>query len=269
MTEPLTNYNMIVLDQNLKNNSYVSLANTNVIRNAEKDENFYTANVTSFETLVKTGNQLYSVSATANLSQKYHTDSTELGHAIDFNIGKTGGAFRTDYNLSLMSDTYDPNDMGYVRRNNELEHSVDFSYNVYEPKGSLMMQRYSLEFAYNQLYNPRAFTSSAIELGSMIVFMNYWSLSLDAVVTPWGENDYYEPRTDDMSIYYHRSPGMMVGFRGDTDRSKKLYAELNMGYGINSSEYKQRGYEMVCAGFVQDRKEIFNRLFLCHGSYVK
>ncbi|MCK7531070.1 MAG: DUF5916 domain-containing protein [Marinilabiliales bacterium] len=80
MTEPLTNYNMIVLDQNLKNNSYVSLANTNVIRNAEKDENFYTANVTSFETLVKTRNQLYSVSATANLSQKYHTDSTELGH---------------------------------------------------------------------------------------------------------------------------------------------------------------------------------------------
>ncbi|MCK7531069.1 MAG: DUF5916 domain-containing protein [Marinilabiliales bacterium] len=105
-----------------------------------------------------------------------------MATAVDFNIGKTGGAFRTDYNLSLMSDTYDPNDMGYIRRNNELEHSVDFSYNVYEPKGSLMMQRYSLDFSYNQLYNPRAFTSSAIELGSMIVFMNYWSLSLDAMV---------------------------------------------------------------------------------------
>ena len=243
MTEPLTNYNMIVLDQNLKNNSYVSLANTNVIRNAEKDENFYTANVTSFETLVRTRNQLYSVSATANLSQKYYTDSTDLGHAIDFNIGKTGGAFRTDYNLSLMSDTYDPNDMGYVRRNNELENSLDFSYNVYEPKGNLMMQRYSLDFSYNQLYNPRVFTSSEIELGSMIVFMNYWSLSLDAMMTPWGENDYYEPRTYDMSRYYYRSPGLWVGFRGDTDRSKKLYAEMNVGYGINSSEYNQSGYE--------------------------
>lgn len=243
LTEPLTNYNMIVFDQNLKNNSYVSLANTNVIRNAEKDENFYTANVTSFETLVKTKDQLYSVAATANLSQKYYKDSTDLGHAVAFNIGKTGGVFRTDYNLSLMSDTYDPNDMGYIRRNNELEHSLDFSYNVYEPKGNLMQQRYSLDLSYDQLYKPRAFTSSAIELGSMIVFMNYWSLSIDALVTPWGENDYYEPRTDDMTRYYFRSPGLMVGARADTDRSKKLYAELNLGYGINSSEYDQRLYE--------------------------
>ncbi len=242
LTEPLTNYNMIVFDQNLKNNSYVSLANTNVIRNAEKDENFYTANVTSFETLVKTKDQLYSAAATANLSQRYYTDSTDLGHAIDFNIGKTGGVFRTDYNLSLMSDKYDPNDMGYIMRNNELEHSVDFSYNVFEPKGTLMMQRYSLDFSYEQLYKPRAFTSSAAELNSMIVFMNYWSLSVDAMVTPWGENDYFEPRTDDMSMYYFRSPGFMIGVRGDTDKSKKLYAELNVEYGNNSSDYDQRGY---------------------------
>jgi hypothetical protein len=243
LTEPLTNYNMIVFDQNLKNNSYVSLANTNVIRNAEKDENFYTANVSSFETLIKSKDQLYSVAATTNLSQKYFTDSTDLGHAIDFNIGKTGGVFRTDYNLSLMSATYDPNDMGYIRRNNELEHSVDFSYNVFEPRGNLMMQRYSLEFSYEQLYKPRVFTQSEIELNTMIVFMNYWSLSVDAGITPWGEHDYFEPRTDDMSVYYFRSPGMLIGFRGDTDRSKKLYAELNMGYGINSSEYGQRLYE--------------------------
>ena len=245
MTEPLTNYNMIVFDQNLKNNSYVSLVNTSVIRNAEKDENFYTANVTSFETLVKTKDQLYSVAATANLSQKYFTDSTGLGHAIDFNIGKTGGVFRTDYNLSLMSDTYDPNDMGYIRRNNELEHSVDFSYNVFEPKGNLMMQRYSLEVSYDQLYKPRAFTKSTVELNNMIVFMNYWSLSVDAGITPWGENDYFEPRTDDMSMYYFKAPGYLIGFRGDTDRSKKLYAELRLGYGNNSSEYDQQLYELA------------------------
>lgn len=243
LTEPLTNYSMIVFDQNLKNNSYVSLANTSVIRNAEKDENFYTANVSSFETLIKSKDQLYSIAATANLSQKYFTDSTGLGHAIDFNIGKTGGVFRTDYNLSLMSDTYDPNDMGYIRRNNEMEHSFDFSYNVFEPKGNLMMQRYSLEFSYEQLYKPRVYTQAAIELNTMIVFMNYWSLSFDAGITPWGENDYFEPRTDDMSVYYFRSPGLLIGFRADTDRSKKLYAEVNMGYGINSSEYDQSLYE--------------------------
>jgi hypothetical protein len=141
-----------------------------------------------------------------------------------------------------MSDNYDPNDMGYIMRNNELEHSVDFSYNVFEPKGRLMMQQYSVDFSYNQLYKPRVFTSLFVEMNSMIVFMNYWSLSLDALVTPRGENDYFEPRTDDMSMYYFRSPGLLIGFRGDTDKSKKLYAEMSVDYGINSSEYDQRGY---------------------------
>jgi hypothetical protein len=78
----------------------------------------------------------------------------------------------------------------------------------------------------------------------MIVFMNYWSLSLEVMTSPWGENDYFEPRTDDMSKYYRRPPGFLIGFRGDTDRSKKLYAELRLGYGDNSSEYDQQYYDL-------------------------
>ena len=42
MTDPLTNYNVFVLDQTLRNNSYISLTNTNVTR----DGNWYDANVT-------------------------------------------------------------------------------------------------------------------------------------------------------------------------------------------------------------------------------
>jgi hypothetical protein len=42
LTSPLTNYNIVVLDQALKNNSSVSLVNTNVTR----DGHFYDANVT-------------------------------------------------------------------------------------------------------------------------------------------------------------------------------------------------------------------------------
>lgn len=244
-TEPVTNYNMIVLDQTLKNNSYVSLANTNVIRAANKDENFYTANVTSFETLLKTNNKLYSVSGSAALSQKYYaSDQTGLGHSLNFNIGKTGGNFRTDYNFSLISDTYDPNDMGYLRNNNELGHSIDFSYNTYEPSGHLMSTGNSIELTYKQLFSPRAYTSASIELSSMVILMNYWSLSLEAAIMPWGEDDYFEPRTPDMSMFYHRPAALMIGYRGDTDRSKKLYAEVEAAYYTSWSEYDQHGYEL-------------------------
>lgn len=243
MTEPLTNYNMVVLDQTLNNDSYVSLANTNVMRAAGKDENYYTANVTAVEALIKTRNRLYSASASAALSQKYYSDADAgLGHSVSLNIGKTGGKFRTDYNLSAVSDSYDPNDMGYLRRNNELEHSLDFSYNTYEPRGSIMSTRSSVDLNYDQLYNPRAFTSASVRLREMIILMNYWSFSVDMQITPWGEDDYFEPRTLDMSKYYHRPAAFEAGFRGDTDKSKKFYAEIQGGYFKSWSEYNQHGF---------------------------
>ena len=243
MIEPLTNYNMVVLDQSLKNNSYVSFSNTNVIRAAEKDENFYTANVTNLQTLLKTNNKLYSVSGRRHLSQKYFAGTdTDLGHSLSFNAGKTGGAFRADYNFSMMSDRYDPNDMGYLRRNNELGHSLDFSYNTYEPFGNIMSTRNSVELNYEQLFSPREFTSAGIEAGSMIILINYWSLSLDAEIMPWGENDYFEPRRRDMSIFYHRPAAMQFGFRGDTDKSKKLYVEAQMEYFNSWSDYDAKGF---------------------------
>ncbi len=244
MTEPVTNYNMIVLDQTLKNDSYISIANTNVIRAAEKDVNYYTANVTSFEGLLKTRNRLYSVSGGASLSRKFYSESpTGKGHSLNFNIGKTGGKFRTDYNFSLYSDTYDPNDMGYLRNNNNIRHSLDISYNTFEPVGKIMTSRNSVEIDYSRLFSPGAYTLTEIELSSMLVLMNYWSLSLNMDITPWGENDYFEPRTADMSMYYHRPASFTAGFRGDTDRSKKLYAEVNAGYGRAWSDYGQSGFQ--------------------------
>jgi len=47
LTQPLSNYNLLVLDQSLRNNSYISLINSNVYRDAPKDEDNYTANVTA------------------------------------------------------------------------------------------------------------------------------------------------------------------------------------------------------------------------------
>jgi hypothetical protein len=244
MTEPLTNYNIIVFDQTLKNNSYISFANTNVIRDAEKDSNYYTANVTSLKTLLKTPNQLYSISASAALSQKYYSSAaTDLGHSINLNIGRTGGKFRTDYNFLILSDIYDPNDMGYLRKNNEIGHSLGFSYNTYQPSGRMMSTHSSIEFNYEQLFRPRAYVLASIEADGRIVFMNYWSLWLHADVTPWGEDDYFEPRTEDMSMFYHRPSALDIGFRGDTDRSKKFCVEVDAGYFRSWSEYGQKGFD--------------------------
>ena len=89
LTGPFTNYNMIVVDQSLKNNSYVSFVNTNVRRNAEKDDYYYTANVTATDFRIQDRSRQYSISGKAALSQKYYDNAdTDLGHMLELRMGK-------------------------------------------------------------------------------------------------------------------------------------------------------------------------------------
>jgi hypothetical protein len=242
-TEPFTNFNMFVLDQSLKNNSYVSFANSNVWRSAEKDATYYTANVSATDFKLQNNARMYSVTGAVALSQKYFdADPTALGHSYRFGGGKTGGALRVEYQIEGISDTYDPNDMGYLRRNNEFQNSLSVSYNTHKPFWKIYTTRNSLSFSYNQLYDPRVFTGSSINFNSMTILDNYWSISIRADYKPGGEDDYYEPRI--AGRFYHRPKELSANFNFDTDKSKQYYINLKTSVMNRWSEYDQTGYSL-------------------------
>ncbi len=196
-TSPFTNYNMLILDQSLKNNSYVSLMNTNVMRNAPKDELYYTANVSGTDFKLQNNSRLYSISGTGIVSQKYFDDKdSEFGHMYSLEGGKTGGTFRAEYRLNAMSDTYDPNDMGYLRRNNQFSNNISLSYNTFEPFWKILTSRNTVSFTYDQLYTPRVFNTMELTASTFNTFSNYWSINIRAQYKPLGEDDYYEPRIE-------------------------------------------------------------------------
>jgi len=241
MTDPFTNYNMIILDQSLKNNSYVSLFNTNVWRDAENDENFYTANVTGTEFNLQNNSRYYSISGQAAVSQKYYKDiDNDFGHAFQLRGGKTGGAFRIGYELEATSDTYDHNDMGYMRRNNELQNQLSVSYNIFQPFWKILNARNSLTYRHMMLYDPRVFTGSELNLSSNVTFINHLTLFLRAEYKPRGENDYYEPRIE--GRYYHRGKEFSTNAWVSTDRSKKFSANIRLSYNKIWSPYDQYQY---------------------------
>jgi hypothetical protein len=224
-TGPFTNYNMIVLDQNLKNNSYISFENTNVYRDAPKDENYYTANVTATDFNIQSKSRLYSIAGKGAISQKYYdTLDSEFGHYFDLRGGKTGGVFRAEYRLNAISDTYDPNDMGYLRRNNEFENAVDLSYNVTKPFWRILSSRNSLRYQYNMLYNPKVFVGSSAEISSFTTFKNYLSLNVRFEANPQGIDDYYEPRVS--GHYYHRGADYNTLLWISSNRNKRFYYNI-------------------------------------------
>ncbi len=238
-TQPIANYNMVVLDQSLKNNSYLSLENTNVYRFAPKDEYNYTANVTATDFLFKEKTNKYSVGGQVALSQKYYDSlDTQLGHRISLKGGKTGGIFRAEYQMTLMSDTYDPNDMGYLRHNNEISHELSFSYNMYRPKGIFLSSRNELNFEYSGIYNPRAFSNFQVSLNSFNQFKNYWFVGGRLKYSPLGEDDYFEPRVP--GWFYHTGQKGNIDVFAMTNRNKAFSMGMHANAGGEFTNYKQR-----------------------------
>ncbi len=86
---PLTNYNVMVLDQALKNNSYLSFVNTNVNRK----DNSYNADVSAL--LFKFANKAnsYGVDGSANMSQIYDGHGTDLGYKYYLDLARLSGNY--------------------------------------------------------------------------------------------------------------------------------------------------------------------------------
>lgn len=236
-TESFTNYNMVVLDQSLPNASYVSLVNTNVMRSGPDTGRNYTANVTATDMQFNTADKMFSAQAVGAVSQKYFSGNRpETGHSLYLSGGKTGGRYTARYEMQVISDDYDPNDMGYLRRNNLFSNEISFGYNLYTPMGLFYSSKNSLSLSYDRLYKPSAFNDLNISLVSSSVLTNFWTVVFTGSVSPSGSDDYFEPRAEGMM--YHRQPAAVFTAEIGTDPRKVFMMEVEAGY---TSHYLEPG----------------------------
>ena len=242
-TQPLTNYNMIVVDQNLGEGSYISLANTNVLHSGAATGNNYTANVTATDMRYLSRDRTYSVNAVIAVSQKYFSDSDNIfGHSIILTGGKTGGKFRLYYTHSSRTDDYDPNDMGYLRRNNEFNNRVTFGYNIYEPRWKILNSLNSISISHEMLHTPRKFSTLDIDIRSSTTFRNFMVFEVESNINPIGVDDHYEAREE--GRYYSRPPSASVAVSLVTDNRRTLSAGISAEYQKFSSVFNMAGYEL-------------------------
>ncbi len=191
-TQPFSNYNMVVLDQSLKNNSYISFFNTNVY----KGKNYYTANVTGTEFQFFDKNSSYCINGKFNLSQQYNpSSSADLGFTYNISLAKTSGQFRARVTRWVENDTYNPNDLGFLHANNEIGHSMNLQYNFYDPFWRLLSWYNSISLWHQTLYSPHEFIEFGINVHSRGTFRNRLSVGFNIESLPFDQNDFYEART--------------------------------------------------------------------------
>ncbi len=150
-TAPLTNYNVFVLDQTLKNNSSVSFANTNVWR-AGHD---YDANVSAFLFDLNDKKNTWNIGGSGSVSQligKNGKNTTGWAHSIYF--GKTSGRFNFNVWQELSDAKYDKSDMGYFTNNNTMDQGVWLGYSWPKPKRFFNQFRINSNNFYSRLVTP-------------------------------------------------------------------------------------------------------------------
>lgn len=222
-TEELTNYNVIVLDQALKNRSSITFTNTNVMRDGHAND----ANVSALDISLYDKTNTYGISVKPRYSRIFGQGGYD-GFANETQFGKVSGKWQWFLNNILKSENYNPNDLGYLQVPNELTTTGEISYNIFEPNGKLLNQRYALTSLQSYLYRPFGYQVTEFKPSLFWVFSNFWDISFTVPVEPFWYNDYFELQTPGKIL--KRAPYYSAFFSGSTDSRKKLFVNWSAGF---------------------------------------
>jgi hypothetical protein len=231
-TNPLTNYNVFVLDQNLKNNSYVSLINTNVFRNGDA----YEANVTGTEFRLNNKENTYYTYGSGAVSQLYHEgfNNPDLGFRSNIGFGKSSGVVQFEYQNTVLSDTYDNNDLGFLSFNNQITNQIQFSLNRFKPYGPFLRGNFNINTSLDHQYSTQRFSSFGINMDFFILTKTFFAFGGGTFFSPLESYDLFELRTDNrvLAVPTNREHWGWIS----TDYRRKVALDVNIFGSVANQE---------------------------------
>jgi hypothetical protein len=230
ITEPLANYNVFVLDQALKNRSYISLTNTNVLREGKARD----ANVTALDIALYDKHNRYGIVLRPRYSKIFDENGGYDGFANALEIGKVSGNLQFSFENELETDQYDLNDLGFLLAPNEFTNTGSVSYNIYQPSRRFLNQRYSVSVQQSYLYKPFTYQKTEFSATSFWLFKNFWDIEFSAFIAPYWYNDFFELQTPADLLQtprqtLKRSPYYSFFVSGSSDSRKRLFVNWEAG----------------------------------------
>ena len=189
LTSPLTNYNIVVADQTLKNNSSISLINTSVFR----DGHDYDATVSAFvfDLFDKTNN--FNLDGKVALSNLWYTEETITGYSHELEFSKNNGRFNYNLGQSLANDRYDNNDLGVLFNNDYLDHSAYAGYRWIKPTKYFNSLNINFPINVSHRLSDGAFQGLSSRIGFNSQLKNLSRTGGNININIGGKN-FYEPR---------------------------------------------------------------------------
>ena len=223
-TSPLVNYNIIVLDQTLKNNSSVSFINTSVIRNGTDYDAYNTAALWDFYDKKNVWN-IRGKAGVSNLVGYGGSGSNVTGYTHNINFSKPGGRFNFNIWQKLANQNYQQNDMGYFTNNNYIDNGFWMGYRWVQPKNWYNNLNLNFNVYYSRRLNPGDFQNLGINANINGQLKNLWKVGINLYGNPQS-NDFYEARKEN---YVFKRPGNVgMGAWFNTNDAKKYSANFSI-----------------------------------------
>lgn len=235
LVEPLTNYNVLVLDQRLSQNQSIGLVNTNTMRRGSSRD----ANVSAVMADLADKSNTYRAVGQFTTSLVHRGDSNTLGWNSYLSLRKQSGHWRFELTEEILSDSYDINDLGFLARNNSFNHKLYTWYTTIKPVGKFNKIKGGAEFVYNQLYAPRWFERFHIKLDGFVMLNSFFATGTFAEIRPVFHYDFFEPRTP--GRYFRRPSSYWQEAFISTDYRKTFALDWSAGY-WEWSNYGSHGY---------------------------
>ncbi|GAC1423014.1 MAG: hypothetical protein NVS9B7_21160 [Flavisolibacter sp.] len=238
-TSPLSNYNILVLNQSLKNNSSVTLVNTNVHRVGSD----YDANVTAALFDFNNKKNVWNVGgklASSNLIGYLPGKNSQKGYSHSIYFGKTSGHFNFTISQDLTNDEFNSNDLGYFTNNNFLNHSLYAGYHLTKPTKWYNNMYFNFNGLYTQLLQPLTYQNANFNTNVNGQLKNLWFVGVAFGYEP-KNNNFYEARVPGR-VFKSWSDWILNAFF-QTNTSKKYSITSQFMY-VNRSFLNSRRYQL-------------------------
>lgn len=264
-TDPTSNYNIFVLDQNLKYNSSVSFINTSVLR----DSKAYNSNVSSALFSLNDKKNNYNFAGNTALSYRNFKNpdiDNSTGYSHSFSFAKTSGRLQFEISQELTDTKYTSNDLGYFTNNNFINNSAYIGYRYIKPKGWYNRMNFNLNMSSSHLYSKigtidTKYQNSRINFNfnaqhKKLIWFGFFSNFQPS------HNDFYEPRV--IGRVFKR--GNSIGYGGwfETNSAKKYSGSVEF---FNRSYFNFYNLNLTEFSFSQNYR--FNSKFsIRHGMTI-
>lgn len=259
LTEPFTNYNVIVLDQQFKNNSNIYFVNASTIRRDQYDD----SNVSGAGVRLSNKKNTFLVNGEGVVTQNFVVTPEVEGNVFDNTIGykyslggeKQGGIFNYGAYRNVTSPDYRATDLGFFRVPGQNNTEAFLRFNLFKPWKIFRESYNNLNVFIADDYKTGRIGQNSVDLS---LFANL--LSWNAIFAGGGAQlirpyDFYESRVPGRIFHGLRYYYAYAGF--STDYRKKIAVDYNFNISNFIDEFTWFGYNNSVSLLVRPSDKLF------------